>query len=419
MNFTQNISKRLIAQILYISYDGLTDQLGQSQIIPYLTGLSKKGHKISILSFEKKSAFEKAEKKIKDLLSQNNIQWFPEFYTKRPPIISTVLDIWKMRKKAKKIHLSQKIEIVHCRSYISAFAGLFLKKKFGVKFLFDIRGFWPEERIDGQIWNQKNPVYKQIFKYFKKKEKEFFLHSDAVVSLTNASISILKDGFSNQLNEKPIEVIPCCADISHFNYNKCKANSTDNLRKKLNISENSMVVLYLGSLGTWYMLDEMLDFFSTLKQSKNNSHFLFVTKDNPEIIYRKAVAKNISKEFIRIISAERNELPDLMSMASFSLFFIKPLFSKKASSPTKLAELLGMGIPVISNTGVGDMDYFFEKHTTGFLVKNFSEFEYLKAIESIPKITKIPKESLRNIAEQYFSLEHGVDLYHCLYNKII
>ncbi|MBN2681304.1 MAG: hypothetical protein JXR58_02240, partial [Bacteroidales bacterium] len=84
-----------------------------------------------------------------------------------------------------------------------------------------------------------------------------------------------------------------------------------------------------------------------------------------------------------------------------------------------LAELLGMGIPVISNTGVGDMDFFFEKQATGFLVKNFSEYEYQKAIENIPEITKIPKESLRNIAEQYFSLEHGVDLYHRLYNKII
>ncbi|MBN2682253.1 MAG: glycosyltransferase, partial [Bacteroidales bacterium] len=337
MNFTPNIFNRPIARILYISYDGMTDQLGQSQVIPYLLQLSEKGNKIFLLSFEKKNAFIKSEKEIRNLLNEKRIEWFPQLYTKNPPIISTYLDIRKMRRMAKKIHLQQKIEIVHCRSYIAAFAGLFLKKKFGVKFLFDIRGFWPEERIDGQIWSLKNPVYKQIFKYFKKKEKEFFLHSDAVVSLTNASKSILKDGFSNQLIEKPIEVIPCCADICHFNYNNCSSNTSDNLKKKLNIPENSMVVLYLGSLGTWYMLDEMLDFFTTLKHSNENSLFLFVTKDNPEIIYKKADSKNISKESLRIISAERSELPDLIYLASFSLFFIKPLFSKKASSPTKLA----------------------------------------------------------------------------------
>jgi hypothetical protein len=39
--------------VIYISYDGMTDPLGQSQVIPYLIGLTKKGHNISIISCEK------------------------------------------------------------------------------------------------------------------------------------------------------------------------------------------------------------------------------------------------------------------------------------------------------------------------------------------------------------------------------
>ena len=50
-------------KILYISYDGMTDQLGQSQVIPYMQGLAKLGQKITILSAEKKDAFFKNEKK--------------------------------------------------------------------------------------------------------------------------------------------------------------------------------------------------------------------------------------------------------------------------------------------------------------------------------------------------------------------
>ena len=39
--------------ILYLSYDGMTDPLGQSQVLPYLIGLTKEGFTFHIISFEK------------------------------------------------------------------------------------------------------------------------------------------------------------------------------------------------------------------------------------------------------------------------------------------------------------------------------------------------------------------------------
>ena len=39
--------------VLYLSYDGMTDPLGQSQVIPYLSHISE-NFKITIISFEKK-----------------------------------------------------------------------------------------------------------------------------------------------------------------------------------------------------------------------------------------------------------------------------------------------------------------------------------------------------------------------------
>jgi len=48
--------------IIYVSYDGLTDPLGQSQVVPYLTKISNENKKIDIISFEKKEAFEISKK---------------------------------------------------------------------------------------------------------------------------------------------------------------------------------------------------------------------------------------------------------------------------------------------------------------------------------------------------------------------
>ena len=47
----------LHGKALYLSYDGLTDPLGQAQILPYLLGLENQGMGFVIISFEKKEAF--------------------------------------------------------------------------------------------------------------------------------------------------------------------------------------------------------------------------------------------------------------------------------------------------------------------------------------------------------------------------
>ena len=159
--------------VLYISYDGMTDNLGQSQVIPYLSGLSKHGYDITILSFEKKLNYAENKEKIAKLLSDNAIAWNPISYTAKPPVLSTVWDIWKMHKAAKKVCISKNVQIVHCRSYISALVGLKLKEDLGIKFVFDMRGFWADERVEGKIWNLKNPAFKLIYNYFKRQEINF------------------------------------------------------------------------------------------------------------------------------------------------------------------------------------------------------------------------------------------------------
>jgi UDP-N-acetylglucosamine:LPS N-acetylglucosamine transferase len=194
----------------------MTDPLGQSQVIPYLTGLSAKGFKIDLISFEKKKPFASGETGVREIFKKNNIQWHPVTYTKSPPVFSTVWDIFRMKSKARALHKKNNFKIVHCRSYIPAFAGLLLKKKYGVKFIFDIRGFWIEERIDGKLWNLSNPFYKQVYNYFKKKEKEFFSMADYIVSLTHKAKEEILSWKNLNRETLNIEVIPTCADMKLF-----------------------------------------------------------------------------------------------------------------------------------------------------------------------------------------------------------
>ena len=179
-------------KILFISYDGMTDPLGQSQVIPYLKGLSEKGFIVHLLSCEKKEALAQNKTAVEKILKDANIQWHPLNYTKNPPVFSTLLDIIKLRKTAKKIHKLHGLDMVHTRPGVPALVGLWMKKKLGVKFLNDIREFYADSRVEGNMWNLRNPLYKTVFRFFKRKEAEAVQQSDGIVCLTYAAQKIIE-----------------------------------------------------------------------------------------------------------------------------------------------------------------------------------------------------------------------------------
>ena len=408
----------VLANILYISYDGMTDSLGQSQVIPYLKGLIQKGHSITVLSTEKSEIYSEKKDRIQALMSENKITWKSIIYTKSPPIISTLKDVNKLWNVAIKLNDLDKFDIVHCRSYISAIVGLKMKNKFKTKFVFDMRGFWADERVDGKIWNLKNPIFNLVYKFFKKKEIDFLENADSIISLTNNAKDKILNWENIQNQPLPINVIPCCVDVDRFNPKKVLIQKIIELQKELGISEENFVLTYLGSIGTWYMLPEMLDFFKVLLISKPRAVFLFITAEDPVSIIDNAMLKGIPREKIIIQKADYTEVPNYLALSDFSLFFILPVFSKSASSPIKQGEIMSMGIPIICNAGVGDTDYVLNEYDCGFLVEQFNDDSYEKVVKQIDKVVW-NKDVIRNAASDFYSLKQGINNYNDVYVKIM
>jgi glycosyltransferase involved in cell wall biosynthesis len=404
-------------KVLYISYDGMTDPLGQSQVIPYLIGLSKK-NQITIISCEKQDRFEKSKLHIRQLLDHHGIGWIPVPYSSLPSILSKQWNIFRIKRKALDFCNNEQPDIVHCRSYMAALIGLFLKKKFHTKFIFDMRGFWADERMDGNIWIKTKTIHRYLYRYFKKKEIDFLCHADYTISLTEHAKKEIASW--PQLKDKniPIEVIPCCADLDHFSRKRITALDQKNARAELNLSETDFIISYLGSIGTWYLLEEMLDFFVVLLQHYSTARFLFITTDDKQPILKKAAAKGIASDKLVICSAERREVPLYLSLSAIAVYFIKPSYSKKASSPTKTAEILGMGIPIITNSGIGDSDELLENSGTGLLISTFDAETYAQIIQQFSLLLAVDKAKMVDLSHNYFSLDKGVAAYQMVYDKI-
>ena len=405
-------------KILFISYDGMTDPLGQSQVIPYLQGLSKAGFKIFLISCEKKQVYLQNKKFIQSILDDSKITWIPLNYTKKPPVLSTLLDIYKLRNAAKKIHRKNKLDMVHTRPGIPALVGLWMKKTLGIKFLNDIREFYADSRVEGGMWNTKIPMYVSIYNFFKKKEAEAVAKSDGIVCLTYTAESIIKE-WKEYKAEIPLEVIPCSADLQLFDPATINEQEKDNLKKELNISKDDFIISYLGSVGGWYLIDEMMQFCKLLSDKIPATKLLFISPHRHEEIKIAAEKFGIKANKIITKKASRQQVPLLLALSQYSVFFIRPCYSKQSSSPTKHGEIMAMGIPLITNSGVGDVETIVDRYHSGIVIQEFTQEEFNRASLQIAAGEYYDQEGIRLGAQAFYSLQTAIEKYISMYNRIL
>ena len=403
--------------ILFISYDGMTDPLGQSQVIPYLVGLTTYGYQFTILSCEKEDRFTSQKISVEKILQSYPIKWAPITYHKNPPVVSSIYDIMMLKRKVRELHSLEKFDMVHTRPGVPALIGLWMKKKLGVKFLNDIREFYADSRVDGGMWNINNFLYKTIYKYFKRKEEEEVKMSDGIVCLTHAAEKIIR-GWPQYEKEIILEVIPCSVDMKLFDPGKIGGKEKEALNEELNIHENDFIISYLGSIGGWYLTNEMMQFCKIISDEIANSKFLFISPHQHDTIYQKALQFGIAKEKIIVKNAQRHEVPLLLSLSRYSVFFIKSCYSKQSSSPTKHGEIMAMGIPVITNAGVGDVAEIVEKYQSGFVIKKLDQENFTQYPQKIFSAS-FDSKKIRDGACEFYSLENAVQKYQKVYDHIL
>ena len=210
-------------------------------------------------------------------------------------------------------------------------------------------------------------------------------------------------------------MIPCCADQNHFKITSILKKK--DARKNLGIDDAAIVLSYLGSLGAWYMIDEMLQFFKELQVQHNNAKFLIVTNSNHDIVLQKLTIFNLSAKDFIIVILPFSKVPEYIYACDISISFIKQVYSKISSSPVKIGEILSMGIPMISNS-IGDIGKLFLEENVGILIKDFNSNTFSSAVKVVGECILIDPKSIRQVADKYYNLEKGIEKYATVYREI-
>src|SRR5438876_3171815 len=203
-------------RVLYVSYNGMLDPLGQSQVIPYLRELSGRGVRFTLLSYERQAGFtEEGTKRCQELkktLASHGIEWHYLRYHKWPSLPATIYDMAAGVRLGASFVKRQGIEMIHARGYIPAAIALALKKRFGLKMIFDIRGLMGEEYVDAAHWSSGSLRYRLT----KLMERRALATTDGVVTLTKKLWPVITEWDGLRGRQVHHQVIPCCTDLQRF-----------------------------------------------------------------------------------------------------------------------------------------------------------------------------------------------------------
>jgi glycosyltransferase involved in cell wall biosynthesis len=238
--------------------------------------------------------------------------------------------------------------------------------------------------------------------------------ADHVMTLTDRARAIVLE--RTKRPAEAVGVVPCCVDLEWMQASQPAQVGT--LRHELGLTGGRPVIGYLGSLGGWYLAQEMFACFAAWRAHQPMT-FLVVTQDEAARVFALAAGAGLAPEDVRVRGAGRAQVPHLVQLMDVGLFFIRPCYSKLASSPTKLAEFLAAGKPVVTLSGTGDLDAQLAGQPFACVLCDTTPAEYERAFAALPALMTADPAGARAFAATHYSLELGADRYAAAYRHML
>jgi glycosyltransferase involved in cell wall biosynthesis len=182
-----------------------------------------------------------------------------------------------------------------------------------------------------------------------------------------------------------------------------------------------MVFTYVGSVGTWYAMEELLDFFGVALAEIPTAALLLIVR-GPLAPLRESVERKGFLAVSSIASSVPNgEIPKWLSISKVGVAFYRQGISNIARFPTKIGEYLASGLPVVVSGGVGDCDRIVEGERVGVSVREFTVPEYQRAARLLRELLRdegLP-DRCRRTALTHLSLAVGVQRYYSVYRHLM
>jgi glycosyltransferase involved in cell wall biosynthesis len=359
--------------VTYLSFDPVSEGVGASQVLPYVQGLAKRGVDVTLHSFERSPA-----DAVGDALGRAGAHWVPHTFggagglAGAARVVRGAVDI-------------RGAELLHARAHLSGAAAVLARVR---RWVWDVRSFWTEQRIDLGTLGRGSAAERTL----RVVERQAARSSTAIIALAAAAIPLLEERAGCTLAPKA-RVISTCVDLERFT-----------LRPFPDI--DPVRLLMSGSLNALYDVPAMLRFSHAMAGLRPTVLEWVGPGESPW----SAMLAGAGVVPHHCLFAD---MPAEVAAAHAGLCFLggsRP--SRAGAMPTKVAEFLACGRPVVVNAGIGDLDGLLEAHRCGVVIdEGMSEEGLVRGARELCALLQDPETPgrARRLAQEHFDLETGID----------
>lgn len=366
--------------LTYVTIDSLAEGVGSSQISPLITLLSKDDMKINLISFEKTNP----SNEMKDYFMSLGVTWDVQHFG-AGGLLGGIERLSRLRRQI------PNSKVIHARSDIPAVGAI---NSHQGPVLWDVRSLWADQKV---LINE-SLLNKTLYKSYRKLEEHAAQGSLGMSTLTSAVIPVLES--RNPTLPSFRTVVPTAVNLQLF---KSSPMITTGVR-----------ALFSGTYNSYYDMDLSFKFMQELGKILDvETHWARPAESG-------TVQLNVGES--KIFHSKQSEMWRVIPEYSFgvSICRLDTGPSLSAAMPTKIAEFLACGRPVIVNKGLGDLDAFIEEFDAGIVLDGTKD----NLTEGAIKLAGILNDSgtserCRELAEKYFNMETGARKYINLYSQII
>lgn len=396
-----------MSKVLYLTRNGLLEPLGQSQVFGYLRGLAD-CYQITLITHEKRDDWNNTVGRSAAIAecTRRGIRWQARAFRPRPRFIAPLLSLIRMTWEAWHLVRRGEARLIHARSYLPAGVAWAVWRLTGVPFIFDMRALWPEEMITAGRLKRGSWMHRLLMGL----ERRCLRDAAAVVSLTEVAVRHLQQVYPRELQRQRVVVIPTCADLHRF------TPAPDR-------QPGPVVHGCIGSvLSGWFRMDWLAAWIATAAARDSEALFEIVTRDDAALVRAALDGDGRLGARLQIGGRLPEDMPAAVRGHDVSvMFYAGGEVSELGRSPTRMAEVLGCGRPVVANAGVGDVARIVTEHRVGVLLEGPEPTQLAAAFEALEALRADPNLSARcrAAAHEVFSLTAGTNAYRALYQSVL
>lgn len=391
-------------RLLFVTWDGPGTSYHENLFIPLLGAATEPGDDVELLQFHWRS--QERTQRVMRMARASGMSYRGHDVGRHRSPFRVPLAVLRGARLLRRALADPAYDVLLVRSVIPG-AMLALARlghrRGGTTIIYDADGLPADERADFGGWSRRGARY-ALFRWL---ERWSIRAADVVLTRTKEAATILVERTGVDRRKFVVVVNGRTAPDPH----DLDDAAVGTRRTKLGVPVNAPFLVYAGSVGPQYMLDQMCEITASVARHLPDTHLGFFTSEQNHALVLEAVARH-GIEHLVVRELPPAEVGAHLAAADAGFALRLPVLSQRAVAPVKLGEYLLSGLPAIVTSELQHADSGLEQVTLAVSSTGADDQSVVPwLLEHVLPHRNAIRDAAREVGRTYFSIERGAETY--------